>query len=353
MARFIKGRKDGLNQAPGSLIFLGSRKMEQSTMDIFTYGPSLFSEDTLEKIPSMDVLKTKKVHWLNLTGLHDTELFKRMGEQYHLHPLILEDILNTSQRPKLEESPKELFLVLKMFHFDEEQQGVVSEQLSLVLGKNYLLTFQEAPGDVFESVRERIRNDRGRVRQSGADYLLFALADAVVDSYYSTMERIGTRIEAMEESILNDDDGTGSDRINQLRKELIYLRKSVQPATEALFQLARIEHPLIKEETRPYLRDLHDHIKQIAESIDHYRDLLKDQMDLLNSRLNNKLNRIMKTLTILSAVFIPITFVAGVYGTNFHYIPELSYPYAYYIFLGAELCLAGILLFIFKKKKWW
>jgi len=353
MARFIKSRDRGLNQAPGSLIFLGTQRVDKSLLDFFQYSASSLKEETVEDLPAMASFKPKKVSWLNLSGLHNTALFQQMADQYCLHPLVLEDILNTSQRPKLEDSPKELFLVLKMFHYDEIQKGVVSEQLSLILGKNYLLTFQEAPGDVFDSVRERIRSARGRVRQSEADYLLFALADAVVDSYYRTMELIGSRIEAMDETIISDEEGSSSDSINQLRKELLYLRKSVQPAAEALFQLARIEHPLIKEDTRPYLRDLHDHIMQISESIDHYRDLLKDQMEFLNNRQNNKLNKIMKTLTILSAVFIPITFVAGVYGTNFQYIPELAMPKGYFIFLGFEVLLAGILLWIFKKKKWW
>jgi len=327
--------------------------MEHIQCSVMQYNEQEVQENhcplTVQSLPEMN---KKHRLWLNIDGLHDGELIAECAKHYGLHQLTTEDILNTSQRPKFEVFDEHLFLVLKMFQYQEKEQRFTSEQLSLVLSKHGLITFQEEPGDVFDSVRDRLRKGSGRLRTTSTDYLFFALADAVVDSYYDTLSWLGNQIESLEEMILDDPAPSVISRITELRRELHYLRKSVKPALEALFQLSRLEHSLLNKDTYPYLRDLYDHICQISESIDSYRDLLKDQMDLCNSLINNRMNNIMKTLTIFSAVFIPITFVAGVYGTNFEFLPELQYKYSYFIFLVAELLIAGVLLWIFKRKKW-
>ena len=232
----------------------------------------------------------------------------------------MEDILNTGQRPKLEEFNNCIFLVLKMLQYDKEKQLIISEQLSLVLGDTFLLTFQEQPGDVFEPVRERIRKQKARIRASGIDYLAYALLDCVVENYVFIVERLGEQIEDHEEEILKRAEPAVMEKINAYKHEMNFIRKSVRPAREAIIQLSKLDSELIHEETIPFLKDLQDLISQAAEAIDTYRDMLSDQLNLYNSVVGNRMNDIMKVLTIFAAIFIPLTFIAGIYGTNFEYL---------------------------------
>ena len=353
MARFLKNREAVKGLSPGAVVFVGQQKMETPRLRVIDYTPSELTESELESIASGAAYKaTNTVTWINIDGLHDMDLMREVGKAFDLHPLLLEDILNTGQRPKLEEFDPHLFMVLKMIRLDKETDRIFAEQLSLVVGPTYLLTFQEQVGDVFEPVRERIRKQKGRIRISGVDYLTYALLDTVVDNYIHIIERLGEQIEDIEEEILANPDPSVMERINDLKREMNYLRKSIRPAREAILQLSKLDCDLIQEQNVPFLKDLLDLVTQATEAIDTYRDMLSDHLNIYNSAVSNRLNDIMKVLTIFAAIFIPLTFIAGIYGTNFEYLPELHYKYSYFIFWGVMLTVAFSMLLFFRKKKW-
>jgi len=353
MARFLKKRGENKGQSPDTLVFIGSQKMETVQARVIDYDSTTLTEKELLEIKDGSHFKeTKTVTWLNINGLHDTDLIREVGRIFELHPLVMEDILNTGQRPKIEDFDAYVFFVLKMIRFDMETETIINEQLSIVMGENFLLTFQERPGDVFEPVRERIRRQKSRIRGSGTDYLAYALLDTVVDNYMYNIELIGEKIEDLEEGILAGYDSSVMEKINAFKQEINYLRKSIRPVREAILKITRLDSNLFHEQTLPFIKDLQDLISQATEAIDTYRDLLTDQLNIYNSVMANKMNDIMKVLTIFAAIFIPLTFVAGIYGTNFEYLPELHYKYSYFIFWAILIGMAGALLLYFKRKRW-
>ena len=353
MARFFKKREEIKGMSPGSLIFIGNKKVDNIRIRVIDYDGTQLKEGELKDIAEGAIYKqTNTVTWINVDGLHDLSLMKEIGQTFDLHPLLMEDILNTGQRPKLEEFDNCLFVVLKMLRYDTEKQMIVSEQLSLVLGETFLLTFQEQPGDVFEPVRDRIRKQKARIRASGIDYLAYALMDCVVENYVFIIERLGEQIEDIEEEILESADSAVMEKINAFKREMNFIRKSVRPAREAILQLSKLDSELINDQTLPFLKDLQDLITHAAEVIDTYRDMLSDQLNLYNSVVGNRMNDIMKVLTIFAAIFIPLTFIAGIYGTNFEYLPELKFKYSYFIFWSVMLSVAVVMLIYFRKKKW-
>jgi len=353
MARFLKKRDQAKGLVPGAAVFIGKKKVDEIRIRVIDYDKSKLHEDELKSISDGTEFKeTNTVTWINIDGLHDNNLMKEIGESFDLHPLLIEDIMNTDQRPKLHESDNNLFLVLKMLRYDESKQIIIAEQLSMVIGKTFLLTFQEQPGDVFEPVRERIRKQKGRIRTTSIDYLAYALIDTIVDNYIYIIERFGEKIEDMEEMVLGNPEPDVMEQLSNYRKEMNFLRKSTRPAREAIIQLSRLDTDLINNKTIPFLKDLEDLIIQASEAIDTYREMLSDQMNLYNSSLSNKMNDIMKILTIFAAIFIPLTFIAGIYGTNFEYLPELHFKYSYFIFWGVMILVAASLLIFFKRKKW-
>ena len=353
MARFIKNRKASMGLHPGSLVFIGKKKVEEHIITVFRYDASTMVEKNLDHISeSREYLHDEGVTWINIDGIHGVDVVRDTGKLFNLHPLLLEDILNTGQRPKLEEFDNCLFLFLKMIRYDESTNKILSEQLSLVLSEHLLLTFQEEPGDVLDPVRERIRNQTGKIRSAGADYLAYSLLDTVVDNHIAIIEIIGEKIEDLEEEILMNPSQAVIGKINGFKREMNYLRKSIRPARDMVLQLLHAENPLIKETTLPFLKDLADLFTQAVEAVEIYRDMLSDMMHLFNTIMNNKMNDIMKVLTIFSAIFIPLTLIAGVYGTNFKYFPELRYKYSYYIFLAVLFTIGFSMLAYFKRKKW-
>ena len=353
MARFFKKQEEIKGMSPGSLIFIGNKKVDNIRIRIIDYDGDQLKEDELKGIvQGAEFKQTNTVTWINVDGLHDLASMKEIGSTFELHPLLMEDILNTGQRPKLEEYDNCLFLILKMLHYDKEKQRIISEQLSLVLGNTFLLTFQEQPGDVFEPVRERIRKQKSRIRASGIDYLAYALLDCVAENYVFIIERMGEQIEDVEDEVLESAEPAVMEKINAFKHEMNFIRKSIRPAIEAIIQLTKVDSELINNQTIPFLRDLQDLITQAAEAIDIYRDMLSDQLDLYNSVVGNRMNDIMKVLTIFAAIFIPLTFIAGIYGTNFEYLPELKFKYSYFIFWCVMLLVAMIMLIYFRKKKW-
>ena len=353
MARFLKKREASIGQAPGELIFIGEQKVQETTIRLIDYDQEQLKEqDLLDIRAGLPYKETATVTWININGLHDTSLIKEIGTGFGLHSLVLEDIVNTGQRPKMEEYDDYLFFVLKMMRYDPTDQKLKNEQLSIVLGKTFLLTFQERPGDVFEPVRERIRKRKGRIRRVGIDYLAYALLDTIVDNYIFIIERLGEQIEEIESEILSNPSQQVLYRINTYKREISYMRKTIRPAKDFVLQLSRLDSDLIHEQTLPFLKDLLDLATQAVEIVDTYRDMLSDHHDIYNTTVSNRLNEIMKVLTIFSAIFIPLTFIAGIYGTNFEYLPELHYRYSYLVFWGILIAVALTMIKFFKRRNW-
>lgn len=353
MPRSIKKSSKSRGLPPGALIHIGEKKTEKVKISVMDYSIGKYDEKEIKNVEDCFSLKRRpSVSWINIDGLHEIDIIEKIGKCFDIHPLVLEDILDTEQRPKMEDYEKFFFLVLKMLYVEDKTQEVHSEQVSLILGNNYVISFQETIGDVFDNVRERIRKSKGRIRKMGADYLAYALMDAIVDNYYVILEKIGEKIESMQEDIITDPNPETLQHIYKLKRDMIYLRKSVWPLREVINNLLRGESKLIKKSTNIYLRDLYDHTIQVVDTIETYRDMVSGMLDIYMSSISNKMNEVMKVLTIFAAIFIPLTFIAGVYGMNFQYMPELTIPWAYPA-IWIAMILVGISLFgYFKHKKW-
>ncbi|MCB1214012.1 MAG: magnesium/cobalt transporter CorA [Deltaproteobacteria bacterium] len=345
------GKKTGL--PPGSLVHIGENFNQATKIYLMDYNAEELEENSLESLQDFKKIEAKKeVLWINLEGLSDTAVIENIGKAFELPGLLLEDVLNTNQRPKIEAYEGYLFFVLKMLRLEEESGQASVEQVSLVLGKKTLISFQEKSGDVFESIRERIRKKKGKIRQMGADYLAYALVDAIVDYYFVILESFEERIENLEETIYQNPDQSTIESIYQLKKEIIFLRKSIWPLRELLNNLFKEEPDLISEKLYPYLRDVYDHAQQIVDNLELYREMLSSFLETCNSQLSHRLNEVMKVLTIVATLFIPLTFIAGIYGMNFKYMPELTWSLGYPLVWLLMLSLAGGMLWYFKKKNW-
>jgi len=353
MARFLKKKKAALGQPPGTAVFIGEQKVSETEIKLISYSATELEEASIDSAGTWSSGPSDfKVQWVDITGLHNPETIKSIGIRFNLHPLTIEDILHTGQRPKMEEFDHYLYFVLKMLHYDQENKVIRSEQLSIVMGDSFVLTFQEQPGDIFNPVRDRIRKKRGRIRKCGNDYLAYALLDTVLDNYIDSIERLGEEIEDIEQEIILDPEREVLGKINLYKREINYLRKTARPAREFILQLSRLDNDLIQESTVPFVKDLLDLSTQSVEIVETYRDVLSDYLDIYNTGVNNRLNDIMRVLTIFSAVFIPLTFIAGIYGTNFEYLPELHYRYSYFIFWGVLIVIAMVMLRFFRKRNW-
>ncbi len=351
--RTTKKRSSKAGLPPGTLVYVGEKKVETVRITFIDYDEQSFEEKQVTKIEECLKLKdTPTVSWINIDGLHDIELLEKLGKGFELHPLVLEDILSTGQRPKFEDYEKYIFIVLKMLSFSEENQSIEVEQVSLILGPNYVISFQERIGDVFENIRDRIRNAKGRIRKMGPDYLAYALLDAVVDNYFAILEKLGEKIESMEEEVIGDPTEKTVQQIHSLKRQMISLRKSIWPLRELIGGIQKSESSLIKETTDVYLRDVYDHTIQIIDTIESFRDMVSGLLDIYLSSLSNKMNAVMKVLTIIATLFIPLTFVAGIYGMNFEYMPELKVRWAYGAVWLVMITIAVIMLFYFRRKKW-
>jgi magnesium transporter len=351
--KFVRRRSTKSGLPPGTLVYLGEKKVEQVRICYIDYDEQSYQEKQVSKIEECFPLKaTPTVSWINVDGLHEIEILEKLGKEFDFHPLMLEDILNTDQRPKQEDFDKHIFIVLRMLSFDEKAQSVESEQISLVLGKNFVISFQERVGDVFEPIRDRIRSGKGRIRKMGPDYLMYSLLDAIVDNYFAILEKLGDKIEGMEEQLVSDPDDNTLKQIHYLKREMIDLRRSVWPLRELISSMERSESPLIKESTDAYLRDVYDHTIQVIDTVETFRDIVSGMLDTYLSSISNRMNSIMKVLTIIATIFIPLTFVAGIYGMNFVYMPELKWRWGYPAVLLVMIIIAGVMLIYFKRKKW-
>jgi len=345
--------------APGTLMHIGERKTERVRLRAIDYTPEAVREHALDDPADARAFRNgESVSWVNVDGLHETDVIRTLGELFGIHPLVLEDILNTEHRPKFEDHERYLFITLKMLQFDEETASVVLEQVSLVLGANYVISFQERPGDVFDPVRRRLDGGKGRIRGAGPDYLAYALLDCVVDHYFSVLEKLGNAVEALEHEIAEDPDQRIMREIHRLKREMVTLRRSVWPLREVLSALERQETALIQHDTRLFLRDVYDHTVQVIDSVESQRELVTGLLDLYLSSVSNKMNEVMKVLTIIATIFIPLSFVAGLYGMNFNpdaspwNMPELDWYWGYPAILALMAAVGVGMLVYFKRKKW-
>jgi magnesium transporter len=338
---------------PGTVKYIGKTREAPVRLHIMNYNETDLAEKDLDSIEkSLPFELSPAVTWLNITGVHDEKIIDGMGEIFKIHPLVLEDIANTTQRPKVEEYDDYLFVILKMAYFNEDSDETILEQVSLIVGKDYVITLQEKEGDILDSLRERIRSNKGKIRKLGSDFLMYGIIDSIVDYYFTVLERIGEKMEDLEDQLLLSANQELLNKIYSIRQELVYLRKSIWPLREVVSMLQRDDYGLIGDNTQVYLRDVYDHTIQVVETLETFRETASGMLELYLSTVSNKMNEVMKVLTIFAAIFIPLTFLAGVYGMNFHYMPELSWKFSYPIWWIISVTLVVGMLFYFKKKKW-
>jgi len=336
---------------PGTVEADVSLQAQSVVITVLQFNESFIEEKVFYNLSDFkDISSTSSVTWINVDGIHDASVIEKIGSLYEIHPLTLEDIANTDQRPKFEDYENYVVVMMKMLYYDSELHN---EQLSVVLKNNVVITFQENHGgDAFYPIRKRLKEAKGRVRKYGADYLCYALIDAVVDSYFNILEVIGDKIELMDEQLIAEPTPDTLQVLHSMKREMIFLRKSVWPVRDMVNSLERSETTLIQPSTDVYLRDVHDHVIRVIETVENYRDLINGMMDIYLSSLSNKMNEVMKVLTIISTLFIPVTFIVGVYGMNFDYMPELRSPYGYGATWLVMLIIMMSLLYYFRRKKW-
>jgi magnesium transporter len=353
MSRYLKTFKDEIGLSPQELVFRGQRKVDEVLLRIMDFNESKVEEKFIKSATDLqEYLNNESVTWFNVDGLHDLELIQDIGAALQLDQLLLADVLETNARPKVHEYENWIFLSLKMVQYNEDEKHFSVENLSIIFNGNILISFQEKKRDVFEPVRDRIRNHKRTLRGSKTDYLLFALLDTIIDHYLYVLSLFGEKIESFEEVLLDKPDKNVIEKINLFKKELNYIRKGIKPAREMILALSKIESDFIDNKNDVHFKELVSNINQASDSLDSYRELLSDQLNIYHMMISSKLNDIMKFLTIFSVIFIPLTFIAGIYGTNFDFLPELHFEYGYFIMLGLMAVISILMLFYFKRKKW-
>ncbi len=339
---------------PGTVTYVGRDQTRPVALEVIHVTPEGVRQDRLDNAEACAAfVDSQSLCWINVDGLHDPECLTRLGELFRLHPLVLEDIAHTGQRPKLDELDGALFLVLKMLRYDEDERRIEDEQVSFVLQENTLLTFQEkGGGDVFGEARKRLLAGSGKLAKSGPDYLMYALIDAVVDNYFVVLERMGEDIEEVEEALLASPSPGELETIHGLRREALFLRRFIWPLREVVARLDKGGSPLIQDTTIVYLRDLYDHTIQVMDTVETFRDMLSGMLELYLSNVSLKLNETMKVLTMISTIFMPLSFLASLYGMNFRHMPELETQYGYFVVLGVMACTVTGMVLFFRRRGW-
>lgn len=353
MTRFIKKNKQEIGVSPDKLIFRGQQKIDQVLIRLIDFDANNLLEDRAKSVKDIvDFQYKDTVTWINIDGLHNTEMMEEITTAFNLDPMVMAEVLNTDARPRVIEYNNCTLISIKMIQHNEVTNNTIVENLSLILTKTILISFQEQRGDVFEPVRERIRNERKRIRNGGVDYLSFALLDIVVDNYLYIISLLGEQIETLEDQLLLNPHQRTIHKINRFKRELNFLRKNFKPAKEMIFTLAKLDSEYVTDKYLIHFKELEANISQVSDASDDYREILSDQLNIYHTTISSKLNDIMKFLTVFSVIFIPLTFIAGIYGTNFEYVPELNYKYSYFVMLGIMLIIVIIMLIYFKNKKW-
>ena len=351
--KLLKSPSSTTGLSPGTLIHVGEKKTDHSTLSFMNYtADTCFQQDNASLQQCLDPRDSAITTWINLDGLSDTDLIGALGQHFGLHPLVQEDILNTEQRPKMEDFDNYIYVVLKMLFQPENTDSIHEEQVSLIMGPDFVLSIQEQPGDVFQPIRDRLLAGKGRIRIAGTDYLTYALIDVIVDNYFIILEQLGERIADMEDEVLQEPTPDTLETIHRLKHDLIHLRKSVWPLRELISGLQRSDSEMISNTTKIFLRDVYDHTIQVIDTIESFRDMVSSMMDIYLSSVSNRMNEIMKVLTLIATVFMPLTFIVGVYGMNFNYMPELHWKWGYPAVLGVMLCIGVCMWILFKRKKW-
>ena len=344
-----RAKKIGL--PPGSLVYFGEKE-KLVDIDVISYSDSSFhSQKVGTAQEALSLIKDDQITWININGLNNIEEIRKIGGYTQLNNLLLEDVLDTQHRPKVELLEDHLLVIIKMLYYQNGE--LITEHLALLLGENYLISFQESEGgDVFEPIRKLLQEPESLLRRSSADYLLFGLLDSIVDNYLDIVDRVSDAIEAIEDEIIAHPREDMISEIQLLKKKATFLQKSITPARGVISRIERNNHSLIQGSCKPYFRDLHDHIVQIVETLNSYRDTLWGLTDTYMGAMSNKMNNIMRLLTLISTIFIPLTFIVGVYGMNFEHMPELHYPWAYPIVWLIMIGISIVMLIYFKRKKW-
>ena len=338
---------------PGALVHIGEKKVEEVSVNVIDYDVEHCEDRTLTDVDETEqYLDKSTVTWINIVGLHSIEFIQKLGKHFGIHRLVLEDVLNTDLRPELDDYEDYLFISLKMLYIEEKTSELLAEQVSLILCPNTVICFQEIEGDAFEAVRERIRHSTGRIRRAGPDYLAYALVDAIVDHYFIVLEEVGDMIIRLEDELMNNPTSTTLRKIYAVKREMVMLRKYIWPLRELVLKFQMSESQLIQKGTKIYIKDLYSHAVHITDTLESYRDMISDMLDTYLSLSSNKMNEVMKILTIMASIFIPLTFVAGIYGMNFEDMPELHHRWGYPAAITVMVLIAVGMVYYFRKKKW-
>ncbi len=353
MNKLLKKRSRKAGLPPGTLVHIGEDRGEKTKISVCEYDEQNFREEEMSEVPECFSFRgAPTVTWVNVTGINQADMLEKLGHCFDLHPLVMEDILNTDQRPKMEDYGENLFIVLKTLFYVDPTGEIGADQISLILRPNSLLSFQERKTDMFAPIEERLRNGKGRLRKMGADYLAYLLLDVIVDRYFIILEKLGDKIEGLEEKLITAPTPQVLRQIQKLKRDMLLLRRWIWPLREVISGLERGEPALIQGSTRIYLRDVYDHTIQVMDTIEVFRDMLSGMLDIYLSSVSNRLNAVMKVLTIIATIFMPLTFIAGLYGMNFEYMPELKWRWGYPLILAVMALIVVYMLAVFKKKQW-
>lgn len=337
----------------GTLVHLGEQKIEHAAITLIEYSADGLNETRFDSLSAcLACAPSRQKLWLNVHGLHESEVLSEIGRRFKLHPLVLEDILNTDQRPKLEDYGDYLFLVARFFDHDAATLSVSTEQVSFVIGKDFVLTFQERPTGSFDPVREWLRQDKGRIRQLGTDYLAYALLDILVDRYFTVLEQIGERTEQLEEDLMAKPDAAQLQTLHQLKRETLTLRRAIWPLREVINTLVRNESRFFTAETQLYLRDIYDHTVHLIESLEAIRDLIAGMLDIYLSSISNRVNQEVRALTVIALIFMPATLISGIFGMNFKAMPLLEASDGFFIAIGLMVGVASTIGLVFWRRRW-
>lgn len=353
MIKFSRGRAKKTGMLPGALVHVGEQKVDQVSISLTHYSDNRLVEEEFDDIKAcFPYLELDGVKWISVRGLHDIEVIRELGNFLDLHPLLQEDLLNTELRPKVDANERCIVCIMKSFTLNQESDALKVEQVSIILGENFVISLEEQAEDLFVLIRERIRNNRGKIRKSGADYLAYALIDILVDQYFEVLDVLGEQLQDLEDRLASDQDEEAIKNIHYKKKQVIFLRRSIWPLRGIINYFVKEDTGLIKPETVIYLRDIYDHTVEIVETIEIYRENLSGILDIYLTSVNNRMNEVMKVLTVIATIFIPLTFIAGVYGMNFMYMPELHWWWAYPTVLAIMAGVGVLMILFFRRKKW-